>query len=240
MLIKNSILGIVLVFLSGCANKPVNKNDPWEDWNRGVYSFNKVIDDNIAKPVTLGYKAVTPDILEKGVTNVFSNINDIPTMVNNLLQGKITDSFSDLGRVLVNSTLGIGGLLDPASDMGLVKHDEDFGQTLGKWGVGSGPYVMLPFLGPSTVRDTLTKPADSELSFISYIDHIPTRNQVMFLELVDKRSGLLKFEDNLKDVMDEYAFVRDFYLQNRRYKVLDGNIPFEDECDPEFDGECEF
>lgn len=229
------------LLLGGCASSGTNKDDPWEGWNRGVYKFNKSVDSAIAKPLTKGYKAVTPDIVEKGVSNIFSNLEDIPNMFNNLLQGKLLDSFSDLGRFAINSSIGIAGIWDPASKMGLEKHDEDFGQTLGKWGVSSGPYVMLPFLGPSTVRDTAAYPVDSSLDLINEIDHIPTRNQVKILELLDTRAELMKFEDLLKDATDEYAFVRDAYLQNRRYKVLDGDIPFEEEeCEEEDEEDCDF
>ncbi|WP_246722604.1 VacJ family lipoprotein [Aliikangiella sp. G2MR2-5] len=239
-LLKESSLFIVLLIISGCASKGSHPDDPWEGWNRGVYKFNKAIDSAIAKPVTKGYKAITPDIVEEGVSNVFSNIGDVPTMINNLLQGKIVDSMSDLGRFIVNSTVGIAGIWDPASKIGLEKHDEDFGQTLGKWGVGSGPYLMLPLLGPSTLRDTSGLPVDSYLDPLNQIEHIPTRNQAKLLQLIDKRAQLMKFEDQLEDANDEYLLIRDVYLQNRRYKVLDGDIPFDEECDPEFEEDCDF
>ncbi len=226
-------------FLAGCASTGENPDDPWEDWNRGVYSFNKSLDENITKPIAKGYKAITPDPVEKGISNVFSNIEDVPIMVNNLLQGKVVDSLSDLGRFVINSTVGVAGIWDPASHMGLEKHDEDFGQTLGAWGVGSGPYVMLPVFGPSTVRDTSAWPANSYLDPINQIDHIPTRNQATVLSLIDERAALIAFEEQLKDATDEYAFIRDVYLQNREYKVLDGDIPFDDECDEEDDEDCE-
>ena len=229
------------MLVSGCASQGANKDDPWEGWNRGVYKFNKAIDSAVAKPVTLGYKAVTPDVVEDGVSNFFSNLEDVPNMFNNLLQGKIGDSISDLGRILVNTTLGIGGFWDPASSMGLEKHDEDFGQTLGAWGVESGPYVMLPVLGFSTLRDTFAYPADSGLDPINQIDHELTRYEVKILSLIDTRSSLLPLEEQLEDVIDEYAFTRDVYLQNRRYKVLDGDIPFDDEeCEEEDEDDCDF
>lgn len=228
-----------VMIMTGCAGKSAHKDDPWEGWNRGVYKFNKAVDTAIAKPVTLGYKAVTPDIVEEGISNIFDNLEDIPTMLNNLLQGKIGDSFSDLGRVLINTTIGIGGIWDPASKMGLEKHDEDFGQTLGAWGVGSGPYVMLPFLGPSTLRDAPALFVDSELDPINQIDHIPTRNSVKLVELIDRRAELLVLEAQLEDVIDEYAFVRDVYLQNRQFRVLDGDIPLDEECEEEDEEDCE-
>ncbi|MCW8999653.1 MAG: VacJ family lipoprotein [Kangiellaceae bacterium] len=235
------ILAMLAIFIiSGCASKNGNPDDPWEGWNRKVYKFNKVIDDNIARPVAKGYKAITPDPVEKGVSNIFSNLEDVPTAINNLLQGKLVDSISDLGRFVVNTTVGIAGIWDPASKMGLQKHDEDFGQTLGAWGVGSGPYVMLPFLGPSTLRDTASLPVDSKTDLINQIEHIPTRNQTTVLELIDRRAGLLQLDSQLEDATDEYAFLRDVYLQNRRYKVLDGDIPFEEECEEEDEEDCEF
>ncbi|TQV71434.1 VacJ family lipoprotein [Aliikangiella marina] len=241
MLTKKLLLVLMALIVSGCASTGTNKDDPWEGWNRGVYKFNKAVDDNVAKPLTLGYKAVTPDIVETGVSNVFSNLEDVSNAANNLLQGKIGDSFSDIGRLLVNTTLGIGGLWDHASDMGLEKHDEDFGQTLGVWGVESGPYVMLPFLGFSTLRDTAAFPVDRELDPVSHIDHDLTRYSVNVLQLIDTRSALLPLEEQLKDVIDEYAFTRDVYLQNRRFKVLDGEVPFEDdECDEEDEEDCDF
>ncbi|MDH5432991.1 MAG: VacJ family lipoprotein [Gammaproteobacteria bacterium] len=238
-------------FLTGCAStgnnagsdqetSAENKDDPWENWNRGVYSFNKVMDENIAKPATNVYKAITPDFMETGFSNVFSNLGDVSNMVNNLLQGKLLDSLSDLGRLVVNSTFGVGGLFDFASDMGMTKHDEDFGQTLGAWGVGSGPYMMLPFIGPSTLRDTAALPADSKTDPVNQTEHIPTRNTALTFELLDKRAGLMQYEDALKDVIDEYAFIRDIYLQNRKYKVLDGELPLDEECEEGFEEDCEF
>jgi phospholipid-binding lipoprotein MlaA len=239
IMFKSLSFYLLLILMTGCASTGANKDDPWEDWNRSVYQFNKVIDNSIAKPITKGYKAITPDIVETGVSNVFSNINDVPTMINSLLQGKVINSFSDLGRFVINSTVGVGGLWDPATSIGLVKHDEDFGQTLGAWGVESGPYMMLPFLGASTLRDTAAYPVNSETDLLNQIEHIPTRNQTKVLELIDKRSGYLEYDDLLKDAIDEYIFIRDAYLQNRKYKVLDGNLPFEEECEDE-EEDCDF
>jgi phospholipid-binding lipoprotein MlaA len=178
-------------------------------------------------------------------------------MLNNLMQGEFKRSASDLGRFLINSTLGVAGLWDHASKMGLEKHDEDFGQTLAVWGVDSGPYLMLPILGPSTVRDfgaDLSGFVIGEVSEqdgdhwdwnsnpLKRIDHIPTRNQLLLMELVDKRAGLLEFEDQLSNAADEYAFVRDVYLQNRKFKVYNGDMPLEDEfeCEDEMSEDCDF
>ena len=233
------VLGLIL---TGCASTGTNPSDPWEGWNRKVYSFNKAVDLAVAKPVAKGYKAVTPDFIETGVSNVFDNLGDVPNFLNNLLQGKPGDSMSDLARFVVNSTLGIAGLWDPASSMGLEKHDEDFGQTLATWGIGDGPYLMLPILGPSTLRDTFATPVDSEMDPMSHIDHIPTRNQLKLLDLLDSRADLLALEEQLQSATDEYSFIRDVFLQNRKYKIYDGDIPFDDdlECEEEDEGDCEF
>lgn len=240
-LFRSLILALICI-VSGCATSGTNPADPWESWNRKVYSFNKAIDGAVAKPLTTGYKAVTPDFVETGVSNVFSNLGDVPNFLNNLLQGKVVDSASDLARFVVNSTLGIAGLWDPASSMGLDKHDEDFGQTLARWGVSDGAYLMLPLLGPSTLRDTVAYPVNSATDPLNQIEHIPTRNQLILLELVDKRAALISYEDLLEAASDEYVFVRDSWLQNRKYKIYDGNLPFDDdfECEEEDEEDCEF
>lgn len=239
------VLAIVLV--SGCAassglNSDSNPADPWESLNRKVYGLNKAIDKVIAKPITTGYKAITPDFVETGVTNIFQNLEDVPNSVNNLLQGKPTDSISDLARFIVNSTLGIVGLWDPASSMGLDKHDEDFGQTLAVWGVSSGPYVMLPILGPYTLRGTIGVVVDPEFGVLNEIDNVRTRNQIRLLKLIDRRAAFIALEEQLKSATDEYAFVREVYLQNRQFKIYDGDIPFDDdfECEEEDEEDCDF
>lgn len=233
---------LLAVTITGCASTGTNPQDPYESWNRKVYSFNKTMDKVVSRPLTVGYKAVTPDFVESGVSNVFSNLEDIPNFLNNLLQGKPGDSLSDLARFVVNSTLGIVGLWDPASSMGLEKHDEDFGQTLATWGVGDGPYMMLPFLGPSTVRDSFALPVDSTTDPINQIEHVRTRNQINLIELLDKRSGVMSLEEQLESATDEYAFLRDVWLQNRKYKIYDGELPMDDdfECEEEDEEDCEF
>lgn len=240
LLFKGALVTLVLI-LSGCASSGGNPQDPWEGWNRKVYSLNKSL-DKVAKPIAQGYQAVTPDFIETGVSNVFDNLGDVPNFLNNLLQGKPVDSISDLARFVVNSTLGIAGLWDPASSMGLEKHDEDFGQTLATWGIGDGPYVMLPLMGPSTLRDTFALPVDSQTDLLNQIEHVRTRNRLKILELLDKRVSLMPFEEQLESATDEYSFVRDIYLQNRNYKVFDGNIPLDDafECEEEDEDDCEF
>lgn len=241
-LAKIGLIVVVFILTSGCASSGHHSDDPFESWNRKVYKFNKVSYDYVAKPVTQGYKAVTPDFVETGISNVFSNLNDVPNLFNNLFQGKPKESFSDLGRVLINSTLGIAGLWDPASSMGLIKHDEDFGQTLAVWGVDSGPFLMLPLLGPSSVRDFSGRFADSRIDPINQIKHIPTRNSLNVLELIDNTKQVLDLEEQLNAASDEYLFVRDVWLQNRKFKIFDGNIPLDDglDCEDEDEDECEF
>jgi len=236
------IFVLLALTITGCASTGHNPQDPYEDFNRKIYSFNKVMDKTIARPLTVGYKAITPDFFESGVSNVFNNLGDIPNFLNNLLQGKPGDSISDLARFVVNSTLGIAGLWDPASSMGLEKHDEDFGQTLASWGVGDGPYLMLPLIGPSTIRDTFALPVDSGTDLINQIDYVRTRNQVKVIELLDKRSSIFSLEEQLESATDEYAFVRDIWLQNRKFKVFDGELPMDDdfECELEDEEDCEF
>jgi phospholipid-binding lipoprotein MlaA len=231
-------LAVILLtgFLTACASTG-NSVDPYESFNRKVYGFNRALDKAVIKPVAEGYQAITPDPLEKGFDNFFSNIGDIGNLVNNVLQFKLLDATSDLGRFVINSTLGLAGFFDPATAMGLEKHDEDFGQTLAVWGVESGPYVMLPFLGPSTLRDVAAMPADNYLDPLSDIEHDPTQFQLKGMRLLIKRADLLKLEGQIESALDEYSFIRDAYLQNRRYKVYDGDLPLEDnfECDPEYE-----
>jgi len=214
-----------------------NPQDPYEDFNRSVYKFNRSLDKAVLQPVAKGYKAVTPDPLEKGFDNFFSNIGDISNIINNVLQFKLADASSDVGRFLVNSTLGLAGFFDPASAMGLEKHDEDFGQTLAVWGVDSGAYLMLPFLGPSTMRDTASMPADNYFDPLKELNPEGARYTAKGFRLLIQRVSLLDLEEQLENALDEYSFVRDAYLQNRKYKVYDGDLPLEDsfECDPEYE-----
>ncbi len=221
--------------LLGCATTS-NNPDPYESFNRSVYSFNRTLDKSIVKPVTYGYKYITPDPVEKGVSNFFDNLGDIGNLINNILQFKLGDALSDLGRFIVNSSLGIGGLFDPATAMGLEKHNEDFGQTLASWGIDSGPYIMLPFFGPSTLRDVSGLPADNYWDPVRYLEDNSARAGMSVIRLIDTRSSLLSLEGQLNNVADEYLFVRDAYLQNRRFEIYDGNLPLDDfDCDPEYE-----
>ncbi len=206
-----------------------NKKDPWEPMNRAVFSFNESVDDYVFKPVAKGYKWMMPDPLEAAVGNVFSNFNDIPVTLNNLLQLKFNNALTSSMRLLVNTTFGLGGIVDVASDIGLEKHDEDFGQTLGYHGVASGPYLVLPFLGPSSTRDAGGRVLDiaSDPVFIGSFFVAPFIGPIVGgTRAADTRAGLLKSEKTLDEAaLDKYDFVRDAYLQRRRNLVFDGNPP---------------
>lgn len=229
-------------FLQACAtvDGKGDPNDPLEGFNRAMYSFNDGVDRYVLKPVAKGYNAVTPAPVQKGVSNFFSNLDDVVVIVNDLLQFKFKRAAKDTGRLLVNSTLGLFGLIDWASDMGLEKNNEDFGQTLGYWGVPEGPYLVLPFLGPSTVRDTGGLYVDTD-----YLDPIynelhegwppPSRENtdavwgMTILKTVDTRAKLLKAEKIMDQAaLDPYIFLREAYLQRRKNLVYDGNPPVEE------------
>ena len=198
--------------------------------NRSVASFNDKIDDNVLKPVATGYRNVVPDLIQTGVRNVFNNFADMWSTVNNLLQLKPTNTVESLGRVIVNTVFGIYGIFDVASYIKLERHPEDFGQTLGHWGVPNGPYLVLPLLGPSTLRDGASLPVDFAVSPTKLIGDIPTRNKVFALRLVSKRAELLKSGNMLEQAsIDKYSFTRDAYLQYRRSQIYDGNPPDEED-----------
>ncbi len=221
-------IGVTLV-LTGCATSG-NPKDPIEGFNRAMFAINDGVDQTIVRPVAVGYDTVMPSPLKKGVTNFFGNIADLFIGVNNLLQGKVSSGVSDFGRVLVNSTVGLLGLIDVASDIGMEKHDEDFGQTFGRWGIGSGAYVVLPLLGPSTVRDSIGLVADMKTNPIPYLDNVSARNSLLALNLVDKRAGFLAADKVVEAAaLDKYSYIRDAHLQRRRNLIYDGNPPRESE-----------
>ena len=198
--------------------------------NRSVASFNDKIDDNVLKPVATGYRNVVPDLIQTGVRNVFNNFADMWSTVNNLLQLKPANTAESLGRVIVNTVFGIYGIFDVATYIKLERHPEDFGQTLGHWGVPNGPYLVLPLLGPSTLRDGASLPVDFAVSPTKLIGDIPTRNKVFALRLVSKRAELLKSGNMLEQAsIDKYSFTRDAYLQYRRSQIYDGNPPDEED-----------
>ena len=232
-------LGIVMtVSLSACVTLPPNSQrlpqDPFESWNRGVYKVNDKLDRAIAKPAAKAYVHVVPNPVRTGVSNFFDNLNTTTVMLNDALQGKFRAAANDLARFLLNSTLGLGGFLDPASRAGLDHNNEDFGQTLGKWGVHPGPFIELPILGPSDARDAPAKLVDAYTTPTAYIKNTGVRWGVRAVSLVDTRAALLSLDDTLSHVFDPYAFVRDAYLQRRAYLVSDGKATDEEPLvDPE-------
>lgn len=228
--LKSALLVAALAgMLGGCATSG-NPKDPIEGFNRAMYAFNEGLDKAIIKPVAQGYDAVLPTPVRTGVTNFFGNIADLFIGVNNLLQGKPDQAVSDLGRVLLNTTVGILGIFDVATPAGLEKHEEDFGQTFGRWGVGPGAYVVVPFFGPRNVRDTVGLVLDVKADPVGHIDHVPTRNTLLALRIVDIRADLLPADKVIEEAaLDKYSYVRDGYLQRRRSLVYDGNPPRERE-----------
>lgn len=219
------------LLLTGCAT-PRNTQDPLEGYNRAVFRFNDAVDRSVLKPTATAYKKATPSFVQTGVNNFFGNLSDAWSGVNNLLQGKGEAGMGDVTRFAFNSTFGIFGLLDIASEAGIPKHNEDFGQTLGVWGVPSGPYLMLPLLGPSTVRDTAALPADIGADIWKYKRPDNWRNIGSAIRVVDKRATLLDASSLLEDAaLDRYEFIREGYLQRRQSQVYDGNVPYEDEAE---------
>lgn len=211
-------------FVSDITESSVHNNpDPWESWNRKMFAFNDTADRWVLKPVAKGYQWITPDPVETGISNVFSNLFEVTTIVNDLLQFKFTQALSDTGRFLVNSTIGIVGIFDVATPLGLEKHREDFGQTLGYWGVGSGPYIVVPFFGSYTLRSGTGGLAESQTTdVIQYIDPTRSRNQVWLGRVVSNRANLISAEQLITG--DRYTFIRDAYLQQRHYLVNDGKV----------------
>ena len=216
--------------LSACATTGGGSDrDPLQPLNRAIFGFNETFDKVLLKPVAEGYRAVLPEIVRTGVTNFFSNIGDVWIAANNMLQGKPENALQDVMRVAINTVIGLGGLIDVASDAGLEKHNEDFGQTLGRWGVGSGPYLVLPFLGPSTLRDGVSLVGvDTAVDPVWNLDHVPTRNTLYAGRAVDARANALDAVRIMEEAaLDKYRFVRDSYLQRRRYLIYDGDPPRE-------------
>lgn len=206
------------------ADQAENSDDPLEPFNRAMYTFNDKLDRYFLKPVAKGYRAVVPSPARTGISNFFSNLHEPGVMVNDALQGKFLHAASDLGRFLVNTTIGIYGLFDVATHFGLERHNEDFGQTLGKWGVGSGPYLVLPFLGPSNFRDAPSLYVDYELYPPSHMEEQSTASKLYGVEVISTRAQLLEAGDILEQAagQDPYIFVREAYRQRRRNLIQDG------------------
>lgn len=213
-----AVAGLVVLPLAAQAAD----EDPWEGVNRAVFSFNDTVDTYALKPIAQGYQYVTPQFVEDGVHNVFRNVGDVGNLTNDLLQGKLHAAGVDTSRLIFNTTFGLLGVFDVATRMGLQRSDEDFGQTLGVWGVGSGPYVVLPLLGPSSLRDAPARFVDGYTTAYPYIDHVPTRNVILGVNTVDTRASLLSAEKMIAG--DKYVFIRNAYLQSREFKVRDGEV----------------
>jgi phospholipid-binding lipoprotein MlaA len=227
----------VAALLSGCAGP--NPRDPYEGFNRAMFKFNDTVDEYALKPAATAYRNVLPSFVQTGVNNFFGNLADVWSAVNNLLQGKGQAGMSDVSRVALNSTLGIVGLFDIASEAGLQKHKEDFGQTLGTWGVPSGPYLMLPLLGPSTVRDTAALPLDIKGDIWAYKEPVYIRNTGTAVRAIDQRANLLDAGSLLEDAaLDRYEFIRDGFLQRRESLIYDGESGPRKDKKPKDDGDA--
>lgn len=215
---------LAFALLQGCATGPqANPADPLEPFNRSVYRFNEGLDRAVLKPVATAYQNITPSPVRTGVTNFFENLSDVWSLVNNVLQAKPAEAADSLFRVTTNTLWGVGGIFDVATELKIPKHKEDFGQTLGTWGLASGPYVVLPLFGPSSVRDTAGLVVDMQGDLVSQSSNVPVRNSLKTLDLVDTRTNLLRASDLLDQAaLDKYAFTRDAYLQRRR-SLIGGN-----------------
>jgi phospholipid-binding lipoprotein MlaA len=221
-----SALACATAIASGCASVDSNPADPFEGFNRAMFAVNEGLDTVAIKPVAEGYDAVAPLPVKVAVGNFFGNIWDSWTAINNLLQGKGGDALSDVGRVLVNSTIGIGGAFDVASEMGLTKHSEEFGQTLGKWGVPDGPYFYWPIIGPRTTRDTFGWMVDTYYDPVWRVDNIPLRNSLVSVRYIDLRASVLPTDKVIEEAaFDKYSYIRDAYLQHRLSEIFDGDPP---------------
>ena len=221
------LLSMTCLFVA-CASIPAgvepSPRDPWESFNRSVFEFNEGLDKYLLKPVVAAYRFILPEIVRDGIYNFFSNYSDIYTALQNLLQGKPDLAFNDLMRVAVNTIFGLGGLMDVATPGGLPKHKEDWGQTFGVWGVPSGPYLVLPFFGPSTIRDTFGTAADLETDYLfKYIPDVGLRNSITGLRVINARNTFYEAGDLLDGAaLDKYSFIRDAYLQRREYQINEG------------------
>ena len=241
-LLSSLIFSMTLV--SCASSTPPPTNDPWSGWNHGAQKFNDNIDQFVLKPVAKGYQFITPKFLNDGITNIFSNVNDIGVTFNDLFQMKFAQGGQDAGRFLINSTVGVGGFMDVANKYDLPKHKEDFGQTLGYWGVPSGNYLVLPFLGPSSPRDTLGLVGDAFLNPVTYISIFgnSTVNAITAgtkaLNVIDRRDELMTNEKILNEgAVDRYDFLKNSYQQNREYLIKDGK---EDDTDPDLNDESAY
>ena len=223
--LKRLCVTLLSFCIIGCASIPAGSepspHDPWESFNRSVFSFNEGLDEYLLKPITKGYRFILPKPAQQGIDNFFGNYRDIYTSVNNLLQGNVSMAFGDLMRVVVNTIFGLGGFIDMATPGGLEKHKADFGQTFGVWGVPPGPYVVLPFFGPSNVRDTFGTAADLQTDYLFRIlPDVALRNSLTGLRIVNARNNYYEAGDLLEGAaIDKYTFTRDAYIQRRQYQI---------------------
>jgi phospholipid-binding lipoprotein MlaA len=224
----------MVLFMTGCAttNQSAGVSDPLEGYNRAMYKFNDAVDTAVLKPVARGYDAVVPAPISQGVSNFFSNLNDITVIINDLFQGKFYQAYRDTHRFVLNTTVGVAGIFDVASLSGFTKNNEDFGQTLGVWGAEPGAYVVLPFFGPRNVRDTFGLVGDMFTDPVMYVEGDDARIALVGTRVIDTRANLLKAEKVLDQAAtDEYSYVRDAYMSRREYLVFDGNPPQNDDFD---------
>ena len=230
-------LSVLALALTGCASVPDDQkteSDRWESVNRSVFRLNAGLDRAISRPVARVYSKITPRPVRKGVSNFFRNLTTPRSVLNNFLQGKPKRGFSEIGRFLVNSSLGLGGLFDVATAGGMEEYREDFGQTAAVWGVGDGPYVMLPFLGPQTLRDAILMPVDIVSTPLYHYDNSSARDKLYAFRLIDLRYRLLATDRFLDESKDPYVTLRESYLQNREFEVYDGDPPVDDDFFDEF------
>jgi phospholipid-binding lipoprotein MlaA len=233
-------IAVTVVFFSGCSSMPAappdqrSPADPWEPLNRQVHGFNTGLDKVTLKPIAKGYRAVFPQFIRTGIGNFSSNLRTPLNIINQFLQGKSKNGLSETGRFLANSTFGLGGLLDVATDMGLEKKNEDFGETFAVWGVPDGPYVVVPFLGPRTLRDALAIPLNFLADPLFHYDNASVRDKIYFVRLIDVRERLLSVDKLLEGSTDSYLTIREAYLQNRHYLIYDGSPPEDEDFYEEF------
>ncbi|HQA33040.1 VacJ family lipoprotein [Casimicrobium huifangae] len=225
-----TLTAVATLVLGGCASfRNAAPGDPLEPINRGIFSFNSTFDHYLFKPIAKGYDAAVPNPVKKGVSNVFQNASDAQSIVSDALQLKGAKMGDDLGRVMINTTFGLGGIFDLATPMGIERGNEDLGQTLGYWGIGAGPYVVIPFLGPSSARDLVGRYGDGKIDPVALVSSVPVRNSLMGARVVDTRVSLFPAEALMNQAaLDRYTFMRSAYLQRRQSLVLDGKRPKEE------------
>lgn len=226
---------LIFVFFAGCASGPArNPTDPIEPFNRSMFSFNEGLDKTVLKPMAMGYRAVAPQPIRAGVGNVFGNLQDLWSALNGVLQLRPVVATDNFMRFSVNTVFGLGGLLNVANEMGIERHPEDFGKTLGRWGVSSGPYLVLPLFGPSTLRDSTTIVLENKYDPISNLEHVRIRNTAAVVRVVDTRANLLRLTDLLDEAaLDKYSFTRDAFLQKRRAEIYRPGHEQDDNYKPE-------